>query len=127
MRTEYDTCTKDKNKLSYCVLQYLLKLGFNPSLKGTIFFKDVILYIYTNDIEFYSIKSICKILAKQYHSSEIVIYKSIVYAIQNINYEMAKTTFYSLFGTDYQIEYFLPKALAILLKTKLEQIENSYI
>ena len=88
MKKEYDSCTEDKNKLSYSMLVNLVKLGFNPAIKGTVFFKDVIVYICENDLEFFTIKEICKILSRKYSISEINIYKSIVYAVQSINYNL---------------------------------------
>lgn len=121
MNIIYDTCTKDKNKLSYCVLEYLLKLGFNPAVKGTILFRNLIVYIYVNDLEIYTIKSVCKVLANVHKCSDIVVYKSIVYSIQNIDYQKAKNNFFNVLNVEYNINYLMPKSLATLIKNKLDR------
>jgi len=48
MKSVYDTCTKDKVKVSYSLYAMLIELGLNPSNKGTIYLKEVIEYIILN-------------------------------------------------------------------------------
>ena len=40
MKSVYDTCTKDKVKVSYSLYAMLFELGLCPSSKGTIYLKE---------------------------------------------------------------------------------------
>ena len=54
MKSVYDTCTKDKVKVSYSLYAMLIELGLNPSNKGTIYLKEVIEYIILNNLYDYT-------------------------------------------------------------------------
>ena len=58
MRSEYDTYTKDKVKVSYLLYAMLFELGLNPANKGTIYLKEIIEYIILNNLYDCSYKEI---------------------------------------------------------------------
>ena len=65
MKSVYDTCTKDKVKVSYSLYAMLIELGLNPSNKGTIYLKEVIEYIILNNLYDYTYKDILSLFANE--------------------------------------------------------------
>ena len=67
MKSVYDTCTKDKVKVSYSLYAMLFELGLCPSSKGTIYLKELIEYIIYNNLYDYSHKEVLELFISKKH------------------------------------------------------------
>ena len=118
MISEYDTCTKDKVKVSYLLYAMLLELGLNPSSKGTIYLKELIEYVISNNLYDCSYKKILQLFvtAKQYESKNIQ--SNIKNSLYRINYTKAKENFTKYLNIEFDTYYLSPSKFKNIVALK---------
>lgn len=108
MVIEYDTCTKDKVKVSYSLYAMLFELGLNPSNKGTIYLKEVIEYIVLNNLYDYPYKEILQLFVHDKNYEKKNIQSNIKNALYRIDYTRAKNNFGKYLNIQFDTYYLSP-------------------
>lgn len=106
----YDTSTKENCNISYelFIQTSLAKLGFKFNTLGTIYLKDLILFIYTNNVYDVCIDKLCKeflVNKNIYNISVKNFITRIDYSIQNVDNKKFQYNFYNIFNVNYDIYY----------------------
>lgn len=106
----YDTFTKENCNISYesFIQTSLAKLGFKFNTSGTKYLKDLILFIYINNVYDVCIDKICKefLINKNIYSISVKNFITrIDYSIQNVDNKKFQYNFYNIFHVDYDIYY----------------------
>ena len=105
MKTEYDSFTKDK-EISYLgIIDDIMinKLGFRLNNGGTRYLRKLIIYLYKNDKEEYSIDAEIKnfIKEKKLSINPRSFRNKIDYAVNNLRIDKVKKNFEEVFGIKY--------------------------
>lgn len=108
MISEYDTCTKDKVKVSYSLYTMLFELGLSPSNKGTIYLKELIEYIVLNNLYDYSYKEVLELFINDNHYEFKKINKNIKNCLYRIDYTKAKKNFEKYLSLQFDPYYLSP-------------------
>lgn len=125
MKTSYDY-TKDERYKSYEQLVYdsLIKLGFRITNVGTLYLKDLILFIYFNNYYEISITKVVNDFMKvnkiDYISSRTFI-NCMIYSINNYDQILFKTSFKLVFNIEYDYYYCSVKNLIVLFINLLKK------
>ena len=122
MQKIYDNSTKDK-ELSYYVDILLDKLGFRKNTLGTKYLRDLILFIYFNNVYDIFIDKACINFLKSkniMHISKKNFINRLDYAIKNVDIDKFQKNFYSIFHIEYDIYYLSVKNIVILLVNKIK-------
>ena len=118
MKTSYDY-TKDEKYNSYEKLVYesLIKLGFRLTNVGTLYLKDLILFVYFNDYYEISLTKIVNDFMKinniDYISSRTFI-NCMIYSINNYDQDLFDNNFKRIFNIEYDYYYCSVKNLIVL-------------
>jgi len=118
MVSKYDTCTKDKVQVSYCLYAILFELGLNPSSKGTIYLKELIEYIILNNLYDYSYKEILNLFVTAKHYEQKNIQSNIKNSLYRIKYSKAKINFEKYFEIPFDNYYLSPSKFVIIVALK---------
>ncbi len=104
MKSVYDTCTKDKVKVSYSLYAMLFELGLCPSSKGTIYLKELIEYIISNNLY----KEVLGLFISEKHYELKNIKTNIKNALYRIDYSKAKRNFKKYLDLEFDTYYLSP-------------------
>lgn len=126
----YDTSTKENCNISYelFIQTSLAKLGFKFNTLGTIYLKDLILFIYTNNVYDVCIDKLCKeflVNKNIYNISVKNFITRIDYSIQNVDNKKFQYNFYNIFNVNYDIYYRSVKNIINLFICILNNIKSS--
>ena len=108
MKSVYDTCTKDKVKVSYSLYAMPFELGLCPSSKGTIYLKELIEYIIYNNLYDYSYKEVLELFISKKHYELKNIKNNIKNALYRIDYSKAKRNFKKYLDLEFDTYYLSP-------------------
>ncbi len=118
MKSEYDTYTKDKVKVSYSLYSMLFELGLNPSNKGTIYLKEIIEYIILNSLYDYSYKEILQLFIDEKHYELKNIKSNIKNTLYRIDYRKTKNNFNKYLNIEFDTYYLSPSKFINLIALK---------
>ena len=118
MKSEYDTCTKDKVEVSYLLYAMLFELGLNPASKGTIYIKEIIEFIVLNNLYDYSYKEILNLFIKDKHYEKKNIKSNIKNSIYRIDYIKAKKGFEKYLNLRFDAFYLSPSRFINIIALK---------
>jgi len=118
MKFEYDTCTKDKVKVSYSLYAMLFELGLSPSNKGTIYLKELIEYIILNNLYDYSYKEILSLFIADNNYDKKNIQNNIKNTLYRINYIKAKNNFEKYLNLQFDTYYLSPSRFITIIALK---------
>lgn len=107
MDSKYDTYTKDNVTVSYLLYNLLFELGLNPSSKGTIYLKELITYVVSNNLYDYSYNDILKQFIQKNHYENKNVKSNIKNALYRINTNKAKSNFKTYLNLQFDT-YYLP-------------------
>lgn len=108
MKSVYDTCTKDKVKVSYSLYAMLFELGLCPSSKGTIYLKELIEYIVANNLYDSSYKDTLELFVADSHYELKNIKSNIKNSLYRIDYSKAKRNFKKYLDLEFDTYYLSP-------------------
>lgn len=125
MKTSYDY-TKDERYKSYEQLVYdsLIKLGFRITNVGTLYLRDLILFVYFNNYYEISITKVVNdfmLVNKIDYISSRTFINCMNYSINNYDLNLFKNGFKSTFGIDYDYYCCSVKNLIILYLNLLKK------
>lgn len=118
MISEYDTCTKDKVKVSYLLYVMLFELGLSPSNRGTIYLKELIEYIALNNLYDYSYKEILQKFIDDKHYEKKNIKSNIKNALYRIDYTKAEKNFEKYLNIQFDTYYLSPSKFVNIIALK---------
>lgn len=118
MKSVYDTCTKDKVKVSYSLYAMLFELGLSPSNKGTIYLKELIEYIILNNLYDYSYKEILQLFINDNSYEKKNIQSNIKNSLYRINYTKAKSNFEKYLNLQFDSYYLSPSKFINIIALK---------
>lgn len=118
MKSVYDTCTKDKVKVSYSLYAMLFELGLCPSSKGTIYLKELIEYIVLNDLYDYSYKEVLELFVREKHYELKNIKSNIKNSLYRIDYSKAKKNFEKYLSLEFDSYYLSPSKFINIIALK---------
>ena len=118
MKSVYDTCTKDKVKVSYSLYAMLFELGLSPSNKGTIYLKELIEYIILNNLYDYSYKEILELFITENHYELKNIKSNIKNSLYRIDYIKAKKNFEKYLSLQFDPYYLSPSKFINIIALK---------
>ncbi len=118
MKSVYDTCTKDKVKVSYSLYAMLFELGLCPSSKGTIYLKELIEYIIYNNLYDYSYKEVLELFISKKHYELKNIKNNIKNALYRIDYSKAKRNFKKYLDLEFDTYYLSPSNFTNIIALK---------
>lgn len=118
MKSEYETYTKDKVKVSYLLYSMLFELGLNPSNKGTIYLEELIEYIILNNLYDYSYKEILQMFINEKHYEKKNIKSNIKNALYRIDYIRAKKNFEKYLNLSFDTSYISPSRFTSIIALK---------
>lgn len=108
MDSKYDTYTKDNVTVSYLLYNLLFELGLNPSSKGTIYLKELITYVVSNNLYDYSYNDILKQFIQYNHYENKNVKSNIKNALYRINTNKAKSNFKTYLNLQFDTYYLSP-------------------
>jgi len=118
MKSVYDTCTKDKVKVSYSLYAMLIELGLNPSNKGTIYLREIIEYTILNNLYDYSYKDILKLFTNENNYDLKKIRTNIKNCLYRINYTKSKKNFDKYLNIEFDTYYLSPSKFINIVALK---------
>lgn len=118
MKSVYDTCTKEKVKVSYFLYAMLIELGLNPSNKGTIYLKEVIEYIIFNNLYDYTYKDILSLFANEKNYNLENLKNNIKNCLYRINYTKSKKNFNKYLNLEFDTYYLSPSKFTNIIALK---------
>jgi len=118
MVSKYDTCTKNKVKVSYSLYTMLFELGLSPSNKGTIYLKELIEYVILNNLYDYSYKEILELFITENHYELNNIKNNIKNSLYRINYTKAKKNFEKHLSLEFDPYYLSPSKFINIVALK---------
>ncbi len=118
MKSVYDTCTKEKVKVSYFLYAMLIELGLNPSNKGTIYLREIIEYTILNNLYDYSYKDILKLFTNENNYDLKKIRTNIKNCLYRINYTKSKKNFDKYLNIEFDTYYLSPSKFINIVALK---------
>lgn len=118
MKSVYETCTKDKAQASYSLYTVLFELGLNPSSKGTIYLKELIEYIISNNLYDFTYKEILNLFVTDKHYEQKHIQNNIKNSLYRIKYSKAKANFEKYFKIPFDTYYLSPSKFVNIIALK---------
>lgn len=124
MDSKYDTYTKDNVTVSYLLYNLLFELGLNPSSKGTIYLKELITYVVSNNLYDYSYNDILKQFIQYNHYENKNIKSNIKNALYRINTNKAKSNFKTYLNLQFDTYYLSPCNFINIIALKYNNFLN---
>ena len=118
METKYDVLTKDVKEISYSVYTVLLNLGLSPSNKGTLYLKELILFVISNDLYDYSYKDILQKFIKHNNYDIKKVRNNIKNTLYRINCLKAKNNFEKYLDVEFDSYYTSPSKFLNIIALK---------
>ena len=124
MDSKYDTYTKDNVTVSYLLYNLLFELGLNPSSKGTIYLKELITYVVSNNLYDYSYNDILKQFIQKNHYENKKVKSNIKNALYRINTNKAKSNFKTYLNLQIDTYYLSPCNFINIIALKYNNFLN---
>lgn len=116
MKSEYGS-TKDK--VTYSLYALLFDLGLSPSNKGTIYLKELIKYIISNNLYDHTYKELLGQFASENHYDLKKIQSSIKNTLYRLDTAKAEKNFEKYFAIQFDAYYFSPNKFISLITLTL--------
>lgn len=125
MLNENNTYTNDKQvKFSYDIFIEisLLKLGFNYSSIGTIYFKRILEITYINKYKEINLFYLYKIIATEFSTTDNNVKENIKSTFKRIDINRCNQHFIKVFNIPFEYFYITPKNLIVLFLNTLNRV-----
>lgn len=124
MSSKYNTYTKEKITVSYLLYNILFELGLSPSNKGTIYLKELIEYIVSNNLYDYSYNNILKLFIQSKHYENKNIKSNIKNALYRINLDKTQSNFKKYLNLQFDSYYLSPCNFINIIALKYNDFLN---